>query len=232
LLFLLLLVPSTGVYCFIFQGNLIESERLFLKKGTKEGAGSSKYHEQVVGLVRGRESAIAPHMKVDKLNPYGLRKGAATHAVSGTTAAPSIPSIARRGEWSIGSVLDVYWHFGSVGDHYLGRILCGLDPNSPDFGVLPPHWIDNDPLGNITIQEGMQLMYGAIMDKYSGQSEDPTGVLLRCMACIVYHSDQLLETMVNVPGHEFAKLPILHNPRLLAALKELVTIQPTKGELF
>lgn len=83
---------------------------MFLRKGTKEGAGSTKYHEQVLSLVKGREQTIMMYMKVDKVNPYGLRKGAATHAVSGTTATPSIPSIARRGEWSIGSVLDVYWH--------------------------------------------------------------------------------------------------------------------------
>ena len=88
---------ALGIYCFVFQGNLLENERLFLKKGTKFGVGCTKYHEQVVGLVCGQEDAIATHMKVEKLNPYGLRKGAATHAVSGTTAAPSIPSVARRG---------------------------------------------------------------------------------------------------------------------------------------
>jgi hypothetical protein len=60
-------------------------ERLFLKKGTQEGTASTKYHEQVVGLVWGGESSISLHMKVEKLNPYGLRKGAATHAVSGTS---------------------------------------------------------------------------------------------------------------------------------------------------
>ena len=57
-----------GIYCCVFQGNLLESERLFLKKGTKEGAGSTKYHEQVVGLVRGMESLISPHMKVGKVS--------------------------------------------------------------------------------------------------------------------------------------------------------------------
>jgi hypothetical protein len=220
---------ALGIYCFVFQGNLIESERLFLKKGTKEGAGSSKYHEQVVGLIRGKEDSIATHMKFEKLNPYGLRKGAATHAVSGTTAAPSIPSIARRGEWSIGSVLDVYWHFGSVGDHYLGRILCGLDPNNTNFAILPPHWKVEDPLGNSTIKGAVNMMYGPILQAYNGKSENPTGIVLRCMACIVYHSDRLLETMVKYPGHDFLKIPILHDTVLLNELKELVTTEPTDG---
>jgi hypothetical protein len=200
-----------------------------LKKGTKAGAGSTKYHEQVLGLVRGKEDCIAVHMKVEKLNPYGLRKGAATHAVSGTTAAPSIPSIARRGEWSIGSVLDVYWHFGSVGDHYLGRILCGMDPNNVNFAVLPPHWNVEAPLENESIKEAMLVMYGPILQHYAATKENPIGILLRCLACIVYHSDRLLEIMVLHPGHDFSKLTILHNRELLSSLKPLVTIHPTKG---
>ena len=226
-----------GVYCCVFQANLVECERLFLKKGTQEGTASTKYHEQVVGLVRGMESSISPHMKVEKLNPYGLRKGAATHAVSGTTAAPSVPSIARRGEWSIGSVLDVYWHFGSVGDHYLGRILCGLDPNHTNFAVLPPHWILEDPLDNESIRKAMRMMYGPILDGYAPggamvhADANPSGILLRCLASIVYHSEKLLQTMTRYPGHDFAKLTILHDFPLLNNLKELVTVQPTSGVL-
>ena len=224
---------AIGIYCFLNQGNLVEDERLFLKKGTRDGAGSVKYHEQVVGLVRGMENSISPHMKYEKVNPYGLRKGAATHAVSGTTAAPSIPSIARRGEWSIGSVLDVYWHFGSVGDHYLGRILCGLDPNDTSFAVLPPHWNLEDPLGNPYIAKAMTMTYGTIMEAYAGQrKENPSGVLLRCLACIVYHSDQLRRTWVKFPGHDFCKLTLLQDSLLLANLKQLVTVEPTKGVIL
>jgi len=218
-----------GIYCSLFSGILSESERLFLRKGTKEGTASCKYHEQILGLVKGNEPAIMTHMKVERLNPYGLRKGAATHAVSGTTAAPSIPSIARRGEWSIGSVLDVYWHFGSVGDHYLGRILCGLDPTHSSFATLPPHWIIPDPLGNEFVHEAMVLMYGDIMQAYDGKPENPIGILVRSLACIVYHSEHLLEIVVRHPGHDFSKLTLLQNRPLLSELKELVSISPTVG---
>ena len=61
--------------------------------------------------------------------------------MSGTTAPPSVASVANQGEWSIGAVLDVYWHFAKPGDHYLGRVLSGLDPNHPDFSVLLPDLI-------------------------------------------------------------------------------------------
>jgi hypothetical protein len=47
------------------------------------------------------------------------------------------------------------------------------------------------------------------------RSENPIGILLRCMACIVYHSDRLLETMEKFPGHDFSKRTILHNSSLL-----------------
>ena len=72
--------------------------------------------------------------------------------MTGTTSSPSLPSIARRGEWSIGSVLDVYWHFGSVGNQYLGQILAGHDPNKENFDVLPPHFTMQDPMGNTKVR--------------------------------------------------------------------------------
>ena len=70
--------------------------------------------------------------------PYGLRKGPASYATSGTTVPPPITSVAGRPEWSLGKVLDVYMHFMEPGDHYLGRILSGLDPMKQDFTALPP----------------------------------------------------------------------------------------------
>ena len=63
-----------GIYCSLFSGNLSASERIFLKRGTKEGTASSKYHEQILGLVKGHEATIMTQMRVERLNPYGLRK--------------------------------------------------------------------------------------------------------------------------------------------------------------
>ncbi len=100
-----------AIYCSIFPVDLEQHERLFLRPGVKDGAAEVKYCEQMLGIVGKHQEEIMTHMRQDHLNPYGLRKGAATHAVSGTTASPSIPSIARRGEWSMGPVLDVYWHY-------------------------------------------------------------------------------------------------------------------------
>ena len=68
------------------------------------------------------------------IHPYQLRRGAATYAVLGTNASPSIASVARRGDWPLGHVLDRYWHWHSsnVGDE-------NTDPNNVEFATLPPH---------------------------------------------------------------------------------------------
>lgn len=137
-----------GVYVAINSDTLGSHERLFLKEGVKEGTASKKYCEQLLTIVDGHSSEVMTQMRLDHFNPYGLRKGSATHAVSGTTLSPSLPSVARRGEWSQGLVLDVYWHFAAVGDHYLGRILAGLQPNDAGFATLPPHFKMPDPMGN------------------------------------------------------------------------------------
>jgi hypothetical protein len=94
----------------------------------------------MLGIIDGdHQEEVVTLMHHDHLNPCSLCKGAAMCAVSGTTASPSMPSIACLGEWSaLGAALGVCWHFASVEDHCLGRILSRLDPNSPDFGILPP----------------------------------------------------------------------------------------------
>jgi hypothetical protein len=216
-----------AVYCSIFAVDLEQHERLFLRPGVKDGAAAVKYCEQMLGIVGKHQEEIMTHMRQDHLNPYGLRKGAATHAVSGTTASPSIPSIACQGEWSMGPVLDVYWHFASTGDHYLGRILAGLDPNAPDFGVLPPHWTTSNPMGNDLIKRAMVMLYGPILAAYDGKLVNPAGLLLRCLPSLVFHSDALLEVMVRFPGHDFTKISILHDRELLDGLKKLVTTDST-----
>jgi hypothetical protein len=48
------------------------------------------------------------------MNSHGIRKGAATTASSATTCPPPVSSIAARGEWSLGGVLDLYWHFSAL----------------------------------------------------------------------------------------------------------------------
>ena len=82
------------------------------------------------------------------MNAYGFCKGSATFAVSRTTYPLRVSSVARRGERSMGKVLDVYWHFSELDDHYLGQISAGMDPKKVSFGDLPLYWIIENPIKN------------------------------------------------------------------------------------
>ena len=203
------------------------NSKIFSSKNVKKGTVATNYGEQLMSLIQPHLQEVANHMNYHRLTAYSNRKGSATHAVSGTTMAPSTTSIARRGEWSIGVVLDCYWHFASVGDHYLGRILAGFDPNCADFDQLPPHWTMVDPITNTDIKKGMEMMFGRLLVLHP----DSIPVLLRTFACFVFHSDSLRAQMLENSGHDFNKIMILQtqNRELLSRLKLLVTVDPTEG---
>ena len=73
-------------------------------------------------------------IRADHVNAHGIRKGSATEATA-NTAETSLASIFHRGVWSLGVVLDIYWKYAQRGDQFLGRVLAGLSPESPDFDV-------------------------------------------------------------------------------------------------
>ena len=211
---------------------MINNDQIFLSKDVQKGTESAKYNKQLVGIVvsGNHKELVDQHMEMDCFNAYGLRKGSAIYCVSGTTAPPSQTSIARRGDWSVGTVLDCYWHFCPIGDEYLGRIAVGLHPNSLQFDILPPHWTVGNPQSNEDIVAAMNITFGTVVSNHETFSWQ---ILSGTLACIVFHSNDLQETMRNYPGgnHEFSKVKILQsiNTDLLTRLKELVTIHPTPG---
>ena len=102
---------SLGIHCALNTENLSAHEFFFLGVDSKVGSAGGWYQEQLLGLVAHHREEVMTHIGIDYINAYGLRKGSATLAVSGTTNPPPISSVARRGEWSMVKVLDVYWHF-------------------------------------------------------------------------------------------------------------------------
>jgi len=90
-------------------------------------------------------------------------------------------------EVTLGHVLDLYWHFSEPGDVYLGRVLAFLQPNSPSFATLPLHFKLDEPMSNAVIKEGMLLCFVPILQKWHGTLVDPTGLLLRFLAAMVWH---------------------------------------------
>ena len=73
-----------------------------------------------MGIVGYHKEEVGNHIRIEHMNAYGSHKRSATLAVSGTTCPPPVSLVSRKREWSMGKVLDVYWHSLEPGDHYLG----------------------------------------------------------------------------------------------------------------
>ena len=65
------------------------------------------------------------------------RKGASSYVSSGSTCAPPQVAPNIRARWSICIIQDTYLRYDTAGDHYVGRIVCGLPLSSPKFAILP-----------------------------------------------------------------------------------------------
>ena len=223
---------TMALYCALHKDEIVASQNgcFFRKANTKAGTAAKLYQDQLHGIVNRSEehkNSVKQHCRIGHFNAYGLRKGSASYATSGTTQAPSLSSVAHRGDWSMGSVFDIYWRFLPIGDQYLGQILSGTDPNKASFKTLPPHWIMVDPMGHPLIKKAMQDNFGPILNAYAKDKDtDPTGLLLRCLACAVWHSASIQEL---IPTRQLSKIPLFGTQCQLEDLKELVTTEPTEG---
>ena len=72
----------------------------------------------------------------------------------------------------------------------------------------------------------MYLLYGPVLNRWKDTPVDPTGLLLRCFASVIYHADWLRQECNDKPGHPFSSIPLLHKPDLLKELQELVNLDP------
>ena len=77
---------------------------------------------------------------IDTIGTHSARKGAATYCSTGSTVSPPMASICLRAGWSMGPVKEKYIHYKKAGDQYVGRVIYGLNVNSPEFGVSPPYF--------------------------------------------------------------------------------------------
>jgi len=105
-------------------------------EGVKEGAASTPHCEELTTIITKNKNEGLTQMHLDHFDPCELMKGSSTHAVSGMTHAPSLPSMARRARRMVTS-------FGPR--HPLAlccnmRSLIGLD-----FSMLAPQqpWLCN-----------------------------------------------------------------------------------------
>ena len=57
------------------------------------------------------KSIVHVHIRPNCFNTYGIRKDSATASIPEITMPSPMTSILRNGEWSMGIVLDTYFHF-------------------------------------------------------------------------------------------------------------------------
>jgi hypothetical protein len=213
---------ALGCWISLNAERLESTEKLFLLPGAKNGSASQRYCNQLSEIVLRHEDIAKNFLRLSHFNGHGLRKGSGSHASSATTLPPSFVSVAARGVWSIGKILDVYFRFAMGGDQYLGRILALLDPSKETFSILPPHWKDQT---HPAVLRGMNLCFGGVLAAHSSTSHDPSGLLSLLLASMVYHSDWLYSVCANHPGHPFQLLPVLNDEELLLELKGLLTLE-------
>ena len=113
---------ALGVYISINRNKYTKSERIFQKvKGEEKRVSSASYCSQLKAILCRNMDTVKSFIRESHANAYGLRKGGATYATSGTTAPPDTSAICSRAEWSMSKVLDAYMHFAQPGECYLGR---------------------------------------------------------------------------------------------------------------
>ena len=133
-------------------------ETLFLSPKAQDSSASHKYCSQVKELFnKVIPDTVALYIRTKHANGYGIRKCSEIEVTSGTTFPPPPSLVSHRGEWSLGTVFDIYWLFSKAGDYYCGRILAGLDPNTAAFEVLPPRFTVG--MGNIHVKEAVNICF-------------------------------------------------------------------------
>jgi hypothetical protein len=209
-------------YCCIYSVSLAERDFLFIEVLKKIGTAADNFCKQLSSLVSKYSDVVDEYVQVHHCNVHGICKGSGTFASSCSTVPPPLVSIALRGEWSLGKVFDIYFKFGATGDHYLGRILAGLNPHDSTFGDLPPHFSCGRE--NKFVDRGMNGMFGNLTKVHTTTN----AILLLCLPSIVHHSDEIDKVILKNPGHIFGSMYIFSDRDLLCELKKLVTQEPSK----
>jgi hypothetical protein len=213
-----------GIWCLLYPEQFDDADFVFVKKGCEKGSASKRFGNHLRSTVMSHSEIVRQWCVPERIGAHSARKGSATHLTAGTLNPPPLPSVAHRGEWSQGTVQDVYFNFAQPGDHYIGRKLAGLDPTSTQFRVLPPHFTCG--LENPVVSQALDMCFGRILKAHSNLAYLP-GFFLRLLASIVYHEQWLRGILHQNKKHPFGNIFLLENTDMLKQLRELVTTDAT-----
>ena len=232
--------PVLALACYIFSNpGIFQEGEEEVVKGGGSGSGSGSQRRQKGRLFPGGnqydrfmdclhrivvkypEAFFALGISPGDLGSHSARKGASSHACSGTTVSPPMVSICLRAMWSMGHVKERYLQYEKAGDQYLGRVVSGLDVNSVKFAVSPPYFefdetTDKADGGIEAPDDGTWKKIHTLLRDYMVRGEFVSASVHRifyfCFASLCFHADFLKRVLHDRnklrASHFFTHIPI------------------------
>lgn len=168
----------TALAALLAMDELHDSDKLFT--GTNQERRFALAMQKALATKEGK--ALMRELGRTAIAPHSLRKGSAAFASNGSTYAANFLAICLRAGWSLGDVLGRYFKYDGPMDAFLGRILAGLDVNSPAFATLPPRFVN-------TVEDTL------IVRCFPAFQESFLGVLRFVLPSLVHHQSKLAQML-------------------------------------
>ena len=89
---------------------------------------------------------------------------------------------------------------------------------------MPPHFITR--VENKKVKEGLKLAFSKVIDYLNKNNcKNITGSLLRYLASVVYHKDEISKFYSEIPNPPFSALHLQHHNELLHELSLLIATE-------
>jgi len=200
------LITAIGVYLLLYTP---DSTQNFLFPGSRQYDRFRAQLQRVLDLPSVAAALARKGLAKEDIGSHSTRKGSASLVACGTTAAPSMTSGLLRGGWALPGVGDTYFHPDPASDHYIGRMLAGLDPMTANFAVLPPFFDSDSP-----------LISDAIRECFPGLPQNLNELGEFALASLVWHAQDILDLLS--PRHPLRSTTLFRNPSLRESLKPLI----------
>ena len=148
--------------------------------------------------------------QVEDLGLHSTRKGSASFC-TGQVGGPNICAVFLRMNHSLGQLRDRYIHEGEGADSLCGRMVVGLDFNSINFAVLPPHF------NTATTALLTEDFWRTVLPNFDNLPTPFKSCLPFLLASVLYHEDFL---RIHLPQcHSLWSAPVFANNPLYNELK-------------
>ena len=141
--------------------------------------GSEKYADKFATL------GIPPQF----FGAHLIRKGAATHVATRSTACPPISSICLRANWAMPGVLNWYIKYEAAGNQFVGKCVSGRKHTSTEFAASPAYFDFSalDIEERMENEEQLSIWLKDRMPKDTKKNLKVFGLFKMCVAVISFH---------------------------------------------